>query len=258
MLSQQSKDADRDRFGIEPRYQWDTGGVSFGVVYIRDKTDAYAGIEPKSGNIFVINPALVQSWGPFSIHFEAALAWGKYTYAGAISDDKIRGLGLYLDAVYNYGSGDVTLMSWFADGTGTNDRYDHEAIGMGDFYPFLVAYNHYTLGNGTWTSNLTDTDDSLTDHWGIAILGNHSINDDIAINYGVGYFRRVSTLDFGWGKISKSLGWEIDLGVTFQLLDNLSFESKFGYMFNGSAYKWGTDAKIKDTFAWANVLAVTF
>ena len=35
----------------------------------------------------------------------------------------------------------------------------------------------------------------------------------------------------------KDLGFEVDLSLSFQLLDNLQFISSFGYMFNGDAYK---------------------
>jgi hypothetical protein len=313
----QRKDADRDRFGIEPRYQWDTGGVSLGVVYIRDMTfdqqgallgppfNAYQGWATKDAYEIMINPSFVQNWGPFAIHFEGIVGFGKYTQRSYLPtcvnnttfcerEYRDNGLGLYLDASYNYGAGDITLMSWFADGSSYDDIYDatgairinakhHSSIGMGDFAPFLVAYNNTTLGTGTWTNNVADNfgdplniDAGDTNHWGIAILGNHAINDDIKLNYGLGYFRLVSNpfdsnfLTSGINatpNTSKTLGFEVDLGATFQILDNLSFETQFGYMFNGSAYRasW-YDAggvawygpKPKDTFAWANVLAVTF
>jgi hypothetical protein len=321
----QRKDADRDRFGIEPRYQWDTGGVSLGVVYVRDKTfdlmeydeannqwDPEDFVSVKDAWEIHINPAFVQSWGPFSIHFEGVVAFGKYkmqhwfpnpnTGIYEESQFKNNGLGLYLDGSYNYGAGDITLMGWYADGTSENDIYDgdgveiirpsyHSAVGMGDFAPFLVAYNKVTLGTGTWSNRLADgftntegLDAGNTNHWGIAILGNHAINDDIKLNYGLGYFRLVSVpsnhrpgryynaylnedVITGTPNRSKSLGFEIDLGATFQILDNLSFETQFGYMFNGNAYRQSRydanddpvyDPKPKDTFAWANVLSVTF
>ncbi|MDR1109744.1 MAG: porin [Deltaproteobacteria bacterium] len=318
------KDSDRDRFGIEPRYQWDTGGASLGLVYIRDKsfdvqfdidnTPAFdwRAFSPHSTWELQINPAFVQSWGPFSIHFEGVAGFGKTTFRSVDAvgpnntfletEIKNNGLGLYLDASYNYGAGDVTLMSWYVDGTSYSDLDKdrptlHSSVSLGDFAPFLVAYNGVTLGTGIWTNSLPGDprftsiptnlgisdpggnalDFGLTNHWGLALLGNHAINDDIRLNYGIGYFRLVSLPAIGFdanGNVrtypnrSKSLGVEVDLGATFQILDNLSFETKFGYMFNGSAYRNsgydpGTDAawygqKPKDTFAWANVLAVTF
>jgi hypothetical protein len=310
------KDADRDRFGIEPRYQWDDGGISLGIAYIRDKSwDLEINVEditlnypdwrtfsPKKAWQLNINPAFVQNWGPFSIHFEGAVAFGKATYRSidrianefVEQDFKINGLGLYLDAAYNYGAGDITLMSWYADGTSYNDLNKdtptlHSAVSMGNFYPFLVAYNSLALGAG-YESNLltdgysgisgndqligvrndggTDLNFANTNHWAVAIMGNHAFTDDISINYGIGYFRLVSLPPFALAangdvihspNTSKSLGVEIDLGATFQILDNLSFSSKFGYMFNGSAYKvvtWDDVNKVgvvggkpKDTFA---------
>jgi hypothetical protein len=318
----QVKDADIDRFGIEPRYQWDDGGVSLGVAYIRDKSLSldfyndtapppigwYTGFTPKSAWQININPAFVQSWGPFSIHFEGVVAFGKSTFSlydnatNAFYENEFRnkGLGLYLDASYNYGAGDVTLMSWYTDGTSYEDLNKdnptlHSAVGMGNFYPFLVAYNNVTLaGNSVYSNILSDNftfipatqaigvrqtggeplDFSNTNHWALALMGNHAFTDDISVNYGIAYFRLVSLPPstvinnrvVPRPNRSKSLGVEIDLGATFQILDNLSFETKFGYMFNGSAYRnsWyvGNDPvfgpKPKDTFAWANVLAVTF
>jgi hypothetical protein len=280
----QTKDADRDRIGIEPRYQWDTGGVSLGLAYVRDRrpgidTDAAGNYNEfystERNDVFLINPAFAQSWGPFSIHFEGQIAFGKWkgreydlvnnTY-GRLEDEKVRGLGLYLDFVYNYGAGDITLMSWISGGSSYDDDDTFKnAVVMGDFAPFLVAYNSVTLGAGTWSRSLpVDDDVEMTNHWGIGLLGNHSITDDISLNYGVGFFRLVAQ---DYRNQSKNLGWEIDLGASFQLLDNLSFETKFGYMFNGDAWKgYGGPANApnidrdspKDTFDWVNVLAVTF
>jgi hypothetical protein len=183
-------------------------------------------------------------------------------------------------------------------------------VSLGDFAPFLVAHNGVTLGNGTFsnifggsvyvydqdyianfpcrmsTPRETYTpdincwlDNALKNQFGLAILGNHKITPEIAVNYGIGYFRLVEPVvwwmltrtaaDPGWQPQSKELGWEIDLGFTFQLYEHLSFETQFGYMFNGDAYaiyvenptdssQLGTWHDPKDTFAWANVIAFTF
>ncbi|MDR3205292.1 MAG: hypothetical protein LBV23_11240 [Deltaproteobacteria bacterium] len=253
------KDEDSERFGIEPRYTWDTGGVTFAVQYQRDMTNPDA----TSNYGIVINPAFVQAWGPFSIHFETAVGFGKTRYLNQYTE-KAAGLGFFLDAVYNYGAGEVTLLSWFADGTSTKDNKSHNMINMGDFAPFLVAFNAQTLGTGAFANSLpyplvpnNGPNNARYNNWGIGLLGVHSINDDIKFNYGLGYFRLVND-DLG-NRVGKDLGFEIDLGIQLQLLDNLSFETQFGYMFNGNAYKIiGFDMRPSDTFAWASVLTVAF
>ncbi|MDR2353844.1 MAG: hypothetical protein LBF22_11970 [Deltaproteobacteria bacterium] len=287
------KDNDMDAFGIEASYSWENGGVGLAVDYTRDMSDPRA----EKANYIQINPSAIQAWGPFAIHFEAVLGWGKRTlnrYFSGILDDQSNefyagGFGFYLDGVYTYDSGDLTLAGWYTSGTElertSNGNYvvsrrDHILALLGDFAPFLVAYNGVTLGNG-YASNSFDwfgydqenpvanPPSYLTNHWALAFLGNHEITPEIKLNYGIGYFRLVNpnyavlknngqfTLQ------SKDLGWELDIGATFQILDSVSFETQFGYFFNGSAFDYyDRDYDIwrsaRDTFAWANVLTFNF
>jgi hypothetical protein len=286
-------DQDADRFGIETKYSWDDGGFTFGVQYIRDMTaPGFPDLSDiaDGNNIFDfgipalaysknwalhINPSLAQSWGPFSIHFEADLAWGKTVLtdvcdtvsanncgAGKSADINIttRGFGAYLDASYNYGAGDITLLTWYVHGQSLDTNSDklYSLVSMGDFAPFLVAYygqtRGYALNDTNDVTNLLYNFNTTTTfgQFGIGLLGNHAINDDIKLNWGLGYLMLAKAPIDSW---SKSVGFEVDLGATFQILDNLSFESQFGYMFNGKALR---DPKPDGTFAWLNVLAVTF
>jgi hypothetical protein len=301
-------DDDVERFGIEPRYLWDGGGLTFGLLWVRNMAplnetmanifdlsgldnylyfDSFA---PKDDYTFVINPAIAHSWGQFSIGFEGAFAWGKTTYVLAYRDNTDRysvemeldkkGYGLYFDATYNYGAGDINFLAWWTDGTDwqADDPDFSDAIGLGDFAPFLVAFgynsiaagidgnslNQWAYGNQAGFANFGDLVGGGSNQWGIGLLGNHSVTDDIAFNWGVGYFALVEP--YAWNNergsnTSKSLGWEIDLGATFNLLDNLTYETQFGYFFNGDAFdRWNgqTWVQAKDTFAWLNVLAVSF
>jgi hypothetical protein len=304
-------DQDKDRFGIEAKYVWDTGGFTLGVSYTRDLTglshplvgnipggyllmdgftDAFGPEHPylPSNNWLIhINPALVQSWGPFSIHFEADFAFGRTTYADAcrswidnglnvgpcIPGNKVSsvelGLGLYLDANYNYGAGDVTLMAWYIDGTPWD--YDGDVsrhnVTMGDFAPFLVAFNGTWSGNGYY-SNTIATDYPWSGQFGVGLLGKHAINDDISLNWGLGSFWLAKQ---AWPGQSKYLGFELDLGASFKLLENVSFETQFGYMWNGPAFRYTAirndignitgytlRPRPEGTFAWANFITVSF
>jgi hypothetical protein len=280
-VTRQRKDQDTDHFGIEPRYSWDGGGVALGLEYVRNMNrtiaaNFFTGVGAGTANsdyAFFINPAVTQDWGPFSLSFEGKIGFGRTSYRGDVDPTQTgrinrKGLGLYLDANYNYGAGNISLLGFYADGTDINDRSSHSLVSLGDFSPFLVAFNRQGFGNGTWSSGVNGwigssvagsgarENNNLNNIWGVGLLGNHAINDDIRLNYGIGTFRLVSET---YTNQSKNLGFEIDLGAVFQVIDNLSFETQFGYAFNGDAYKIAVDAlKPKDTFSWLNVLAITF
>jgi hypothetical protein len=276
-------DVDLDRYGIEPFYEWDGGGAALHIQYRRDMTDPTV----DKNYAFFVNPAIMQTWGPFSLRFEGNIGWGETEFDIPNTPKvKEKGLGLYVEANYNYGAGDVNLIAWYADGTSWRDRdvdgrTQHELVDMGDFAPFLVAYYGVTLGDrvSTWddANNVLNGGGSAmsyggvdrsvlgsgTNHWGIGLLGNHSLTDAIKLNYGIGYFELVKEY---WEGQNKHLGVEVDLGVHIQLLDNLTFESQFGYMFNGDANanarvtqagRW-FEEDAKDTYAWLSALTVSF
>ncbi|MDR1578214.1 MAG: hypothetical protein LBT86_08335 [Deltaproteobacteria bacterium] len=302
----EDKDVDKDRFGIEPFYLWDGGAASLNIEYSRDLSrfnNATIGgnVYPVEKNwAFSLNPALILKFGDLSFHFEGKAAWGETVFrrfsntptAPNLEANKAKdvGLGFYVDAVYKYGPGSVTLGGWYFDGNDPTDpneggapsptrKTGHGLVGAGSFSPFLVAYaGSGLIGPGTSVNNLGLTGSGsparfgLNNHWALAIFGDHSVAKDVKVRYGLGYFRLVNPLgrhliglDGAGNPIladnSQDLGFEIDLGVITKLLDNVSFESHFGYFFNGSAfdqYNGTTAAKAKDTFAWANALIFTF
>lgn len=361
-------DQDFDRYQVEGAYRWDGGGVSLGMWYDRDATIFDAddpGADKFTG--FYLNPAFMQSWGDFSVHFEGLAGWGQEKYVGREPDQDAKGYAFYLDADYNYGDGNVTLAGWWVSGSGFNESDSKSLVGLGgNFFPLIVAYNANSSGFGRVdTVGYTDPENgnaiylantayenyihvgyqhtpgylntggrigistaaegllanpafagrSRTDqhsfnneteanHWALALSGNHALTDDISLHYALAYLAlnkpnyRVAnswsglydagtaaegTIRNGGGVSyldqDKDLGFEIDLGFSFQLLDNLEFTTAFGYMFTGDAYKTlrgynqtgggadgantYTDGKAvwedgKDTYTWYNTLTFNF
>jgi hypothetical protein len=307
-----NKDVDYDSFVVEASYQWESGGVSLGLQYDRDKSDPAV----RKDYAFFVNPAFVQSFGPFAIHFEGKVGWGKRTYDRAFIVDadwtgfegylghawngtiENKGLGLYIDGTYTYDQGDVTLAGWYISGTDLNKKRGslNNLVDTGDFAPFLVAYYGTTMGTDTIQDVLGSSFNGqggnvafnvgTKNHWAVGIMGNHTIIPDfIKMNYGIGYFQLVKpTHLWAWDGVdwnqgvfvdpalvntavyrnqSKDLGWEIDVGFTFQIFESVYFETEFGYFFNGSAFDTWDSAthtwkSAKDTFAWENVLAFNF
>ncbi|MDR0548076.1 MAG: hypothetical protein LBI10_01485, partial [Deltaproteobacteria bacterium] len=160
-------------------------------------------------------------------------------------------------------------------------KIGHNLVGLGSFSPFLVAYgSNIGLGTGNAVNVLGDTGSrgvnkyKAVNHWAIGVLGDHNFTKDVKFHWGVGYFRAVEPrgrhlVGYNAGARieaddSKDLGLEVDVGLITKLLDNLTFESHFGYFKNGDAFKRYDDAvpgpgrKAKDTYAWANAFIFTF
>jgi hypothetical protein len=60
---------------------------------------------------------------------------------------------------------------------------------------------------------------------------------------------------------SHDLGWELDLGVTYQIMEGLSLNSEFGVLFTGDAFDYVTTAGDQDwgnIYRWVNTLTYEF
>ncbi|MDL2227213.1 hypothetical protein LJB86_06125, partial [Deltaproteobacteria bacterium OttesenSCG-928-M10] len=177
-----ASDSDYDRIEVEGAYFWDGGGASLGVRYDRDANNvAYRGANANvaryadgTTSAWYLNPAIMHSWGDFSIHFEGKFGWGttdRVLQTAALAnpgawglwdaDDRdASGYGLYLDLDYNYGPGNVTLAGWWVSGTELGDAANQGWDGRtfqdndslvdmgGNFIPLVVAYNGNAYGWG--------------------------------------------------------------------------------------------------------------
>lgn len=126
-----------------------------------------------------------------------------------------------------------------------------------------AAYNDFAIGRQGLPASIQTAAhaNDKANNWGVSLNGNHFFNKEISMSYALGYMGLVNpnysvgqrfvsdgsiynvgdpTRGGQWVSHrtqSKDLGWEVDLGLKFQLLDNLSFSTTFGYMFNGDAYQ---------------------
>ncbi len=169
-----SGEHDADRFQVEGAYKWDGGGMALNLMYLRDATGDARGIgtpewtpspvlnpsgftNGEAANrwdkttVWFLNPAIMHSWGAFSVHAEAKFAFGEHTYhngnltsdnANYMKDADASGQGFYLDFDYNYGPGRVNLAGWWVSGNEYGDKDNNAMVDIadGNFYPLAVAY----------------------------------------------------------------------------------------------------------------------
>ncbi|MDR0882654.1 MAG: hypothetical protein LBP55_08960 [Candidatus Adiutrix sp.] len=271
-------------------------------------------------DIFLVNPAFAHSWGDFSVHFEGGAAWGKQHYSdGSSQDGHGYGGYLDFDYNYGPGNVTLAGWYVSGNDLDDADSGALADLVGGNFYPLLVAYNSvnsnpggnraagnlnyggHADGGAAGFANGSNPDNPFANnnanHWGIALTGNHALTDDISLHYGLGYLALVNPnweiassgtyngatgayTVTGYTKQDKDLGVEIDLGLSFQLLDNLELASGFGYMFTGDALRNRTlkgytvsaadaggvrniqavweDAPAEDSYVWFNSLTFSF
>ena len=278
-------DETKDLFVIEPAYFWDGGGASFGIHYLRDHVQG-ATAKPAYKE-YAINPAFFQSFGDIAVHFEAKAGFGKAANnEDWNAEEKSSGYAAYLDADYNYGPGDVALAGWYAAGPKAKKEGDNKAqgtVGMGDnFAPLIVAYgangnfwwynalkgnpmlpdvspNAVALANVNAATDQMDADQQYTaNHWAAALMGAHAFTDDLTFTYAVAYLNLLK-VDPGY---KKNIGYEADLGLQIQLLDNLHLGTTIGYLIAGDALKEGgsegNGKKPDDAYSWFTTLTFSF
>ena len=275
-----------DFYLLEGGYFWDGGGATLGLHYLRasmqaldfddtDPTQVVGYNAHTAAKAFYINPAVAHRFdNGFGIHFEGKYGSGKVGNPFTQGEDaKANGYAAYLDVDYNYGPGNVNLAGWWASGDdGTKDK-DQDFVGMGsEFKPLLIAYGDTTglrgrngygavaaaqaiSGRGRGHGSLDlGTGGDLSNHWAIALSGNHAFTDDISVSYAVA---KLSLLEVQQDA-DKDIGWEVDLGLQFQLLDNVKLGSAVGYFAAGDAFKQDANDKAADSVAWVSTLTFSF
>jgi len=272
-------DETSDLFVLEPAYFWDGGGASFGIHYLRDHVQSDT--MKAAYKEYSINPAFMQSFGDFAVHFEAKAGFGKAPGEGD-QEVKSSGYAAYLDADYNYGPGNVALAGWYAAGPKEKKEGDNKTTGTvgmgGSFAPLIVSYglngtpatwyggtNVIESANENAAFNMTKDafdEQGNANHWAAALMGAHAFTDDLTFTYALAYLNLLK-VDPGY---KKNIGYEADLGLQIQLLDNLHLGTTIGYLIAGDALKPGPNQSVfdgsgkkpDDAYSWFTTLTFSF
>ncbi len=190
------------------------------------------------------------------------------------------------------GMANNAFANYVADGMYTVNAFTPDTLTAADAQLAVVATHFADLAmtGVDRTRTVSYNNDTGANHWAAMIGGNHAFTDDISMHYAVAYlalnqpnyriadrgaFNADGTYAIGYTEQDKDMGFEVDLGFSFKLLDNLTLTSGFGYMFNGDAYKslrgytvtqdaagnLSTKANwedAEDSYVWNNTLTFSF
>lgn len=232
----------------------DMGKTDLALSYTRNGSTA-AGADAAWTNGFLYN-------GSYNIEGFSVMAELNYV----IGDNGVSGLGsmdtsafgFMLDVGMKAGEADLGLMYAYASGDDDATDNDNNAImsgtnGLGaDFNPFVILTGDYTgilNGDKNGIAVATSNGASL-----LALHGAMKVNDKLTVN---------GTIGTAWANetatgIDDQYGWEVDLGASYALYNNLSYGVHFGYLATGDFFEAGGTATTEDVVMLAHQLTMKF
>ncbi|MBU2546817.1 MAG: hypothetical protein KKB20_00275 [Proteobacteria bacterium] len=166
-----------------------------------------------------------------------------------LKDMDLKGVAYYFDAQYRYGPGTAGLLFAYHEGdSNPNDDTDHSylmgATNLGssgaDFKPLYAAFSDYTDYSLLGQNN----------YWMWSAWVDHSLTEDLILHAAYGYIRRIEKASTWFGldgyyhayaDQSLDYGQEFDLGLSYKIMDNLTYQAHFGYFWAGDWFKLGSN-----------------
>jgi hypothetical protein len=167
---------------------------------------------------------------------------------GADTDDD--SYALLLEAGGKFNSLDASLSYWWISGDNNADNDDESYGDAGNDWQPLLIMTHEHMGvlndklvNAFDTGNFAATTDRVQDAGANIIMASFGmpVSDKMTIS---------SKIAYGWADAESAgwdddYGWEIDLGMSYKLLDNLTYGLNFGYWDAGDYFtKQGTTGDV--------------
>ncbi len=239
------QELDKDNFYLLPIYQFENGAVNCLFAYVRDRSTMTA-----KSDIFSVNPALSLKFGPIELATEMKWVTGSMKSDFLGLDMDLEGAAYYFEGAYNYGSGKIgAYYLWLqGDDDVTDDKVKGLTRSGADFIPLLIAYD---IGLSTW--NLCDQ----ANHWTFGLWWNHNLTESLLLQAAYGYIKINETEMFG-PNVDDSYGSEIDFGLLYNFMENLSYEVRLGYFMPGDFHKFGGNGDLGNAFAFKHTLTMSF
>jgi hypothetical protein len=239
------KDSDYYELGLGYKTDTVTGALAYG--YTDNATGKLAANTGQQVNTHRIK-------GHGKVNIDAIYVESEFDYLFGETDSEVAGapdvdtdkLAFMLDVGTKMGNLDAGLMYWHLSGD-NGDATENSAYGTtgNDFSPLLVAYNTNLsilnpdhMASGSATAADVATGAFAAGQHGIALHANFMVSDKLSLNSALGYVQADKELA-GW---DDEMGWEIDLGASYKLLDNLTYSANFGYLDTGDFFLGTTTA----------------
>lgn len=175
--------------------------------------------------------------------------------AVAVEDVDIETLGFMADVGMNMNKLDVGMMFIYGTGDDQSDITDSTALGhLGEqFQPYNILTGANT---GMMVTDLNGANSDMTKA-GIISLGVHgsfAVSDALTLNSAIAY-AMAEDEQVGW---DDEYGWEVDLGMSYALMDNLTYQIDLGYLMTGDFFDEANTMDAEDVYTLTHRLTMEF
>lgn len=245
-------DTDYDVYYLAPIFKAEnfTVGMLYGYYVNKTKSDTGTLASNYDQTFHLFDPYITAKFGDFRLVGELQILSGDandYTDTGGPADIDKDEMAYWLEVGYNFGAFDVEVgYAYFSgDQNGTTDNEDSAHGGFGDDWEKLhiLAGNRGTidtnLGNGTAKGNLSSTGQSVAPGYGAKLMyvgGNFAVNDQLKLGAIIGY-AEADEVPANW---KDEYGTEIDLKLTYKIMDNLTYSAIAAYLDTGDFWYGAT------------------
>ena len=241
-------DTDSDVYEASVWYKTKDMVVALGYDYFRDATDAGTAATTVVTPIGpIVTPAVPGSIvtkhrikGYYNQTFTDMYAEVEFQYDDGETDEDsgtdsdLTTLAVMADVGMKCDKLDIGMM--FIYGSGDDDATDNDTENVGQLGEQFQPYNVLTgATTGMMSNDFSGTDSDMTTA-GIISLGLHAdyaVSDVLSLNSAIVY---AEAADARTG-VDDEYGWEVDLGVAYKLMNNLTYQVDFGYLAAGDFFE---------------------
>jgi hypothetical protein len=292
-------DQDWDEWTITPVYKFANGGVAVTMAYnkinsqftslynadaiadilpvpVQQATAGLGGTSDIDAYYWSVNPGVALNFGPLGVHAELAYLSGKANWknptgtpstwtdpaTGITYDVKdeadLQTWAFYADMTYTFGPGLAGIQ--YAYISGDESLYDYTVDGVmtigGDFTPFLIVYDRGTSFSGAAPNGQAMDIADAANQWMVGAWVDYSVTEDLMLHAAFGYFAVNEVPSKDW---DKHVGTEFDLGLSYNIMSNLTYTLDAGYFWAGDYYKMGVSANdVGNAYCVKNTLEISF
>lgn len=234
---------DVDYYGIAPKFSLgDTGAIQpFAVWVTSDEAEGYDATWPKSDytledlDLFYLGFDLDLNFDPVAVWLTALYQFGEVDTLEAGSADVSAWLAA-IGAKVNFDTFDLHGQIFYASGDDDLDDEDIEEFVplKGQDYHWAEIMGGGMFDNAGWSNDYSNNApgwNNITNVVAYNIGANFKVMDDLSLRADLWYAQLVEEEDLP----DDELGFEVDLGLTYKLMDNLNLDIVAAYLFAGDA-----------------------